>query len=313
MWGDAMVNRGDLRRHKGFSLIELLVVLGIIAVFLGMLLPAVQRVREAAERTGCQNNLRQLGLGLHHYHDCLKTLPSGYLWKVTSPDDPLETAPGWGWAALILPYLEHGSLAERIDWQKPVGDSTAAQIRTAVLPAFVCPADRATGVFTVYDANEMTLGDAATNSYAASYGAGGEIGDDPGNGNGLFYRNSRIRLDQILDGASNTIAVGERASLFTRTPWAGALSQGTTRITDGAPVVSTSVEEAPTQTLAHTGSHVLNDPQADPDDFFSPHPGMGMFLFGDGSVRSIRFRVDRGILQALSTRNGGETIDPDRY
>lgn len=203
---------------------------------------------------------------------------------------------------------EHG-----IDFRRPVGDAASTATRTAVIGLFVCPSDRNTGVFTVYDTTGMALGDAASNSYAACYGAGGEISDSPGTGNGIFFRNSRIRLDQILDGASNTIAIGERAALFTRTPWAGALLGGTTRITPTAPSLSTSIEGTPTQTLAHTGSHVLNDPHADPDDFFSPHPGVGMFLFGDGSVRTIRFSVDRAVLQALSTRDGGEIVDPDRY
>jgi hypothetical protein len=157
------------------------------------------------------------------------------------------------------------------------------------------------------------LGEAATNSYAACYGAGGEIAEEPDKGNGLFFRNSRIRFADILDGTSYTLAIGERGSFFTQTPWAGALTGGTTRITPGAPTTSMAVEEAPTQTLAHTGSHTLNDPDSDPDDFFSPHAGIGHFLFGDGSVRGVRARLALSVLQALSTRAGGEVISPDDF
>src|SRR5262249_34593035 len=150
-------------------------------------------------------------------------------------------------------------------------DPANTSIRTAILRIFLCPSDRSTGNFTVLDSTGAGIADAATNSYAACYGAGGEIGDDPDKGNGLFFRNSRLRIGDITDGTSTTICVGERPSLFTQTAWAGAISRGTTRITPGAPVLSRSVEEAPTQTLAHTGSHTINDANADPDDFFTPH------------------------------------------
>src|SRR5205807_5643087 len=121
-------------------------------------------------------------------------------------------------------------------------------------------------------------------------------------------RNSRIRIADVLDGASNTLAVGERGAFFTKTAWAGAASGGTARVTQGAPTTSTAVEGAPVQTLAHTGSHTINAADADPDDFFTPHAGACMFLFADGSVRPVQAKVDLGLLQALSTRAGGEIV-----
>jgi prepilin-type N-terminal cleavage/methylation domain-containing protein/prepilin-type processing-associated H-X9-DG protein len=297
--------------HPAFTLVELLVVIAIIAILIGLLLPAVQKVREAASRAKCQNNLKQIGLALHNHHDTRGSFPAGYLWTPVTPDDPEQTAPGWGWAAQLLPYIEQDNLYKQINLSLPVEHPGHVAVRTQGLSLYTCPSDPKTGLFTVSSASNAPLADAATNSYAACYGAGGEIGEEPGTGNGLFFRNSRVRFGDVTDGSSNTIAIGERAAIFTQTPWAGCVSEGTTRVTPGAPTFSAAVEEAPTQVLAHTGSHTLNDPWADPDDFFTPHTGVAQFLFGDGSVRPVRIGISLKTLQALSTRAGGEVVNPD--
>jgi prepilin-type N-terminal cleavage/methylation domain-containing protein/prepilin-type processing-associated H-X9-DG protein len=301
------------RPRAGFTLIELLVVIAIIAVLIGLLVPAVQLVRESANRAQCMNNLKQMGLALHNYHDSNKHLPPGY--RCPAPQrDPNYTAPGWGWAAYLLPHLEQGNLARGINYDLPIENAANQAARVMPLALFTCPSDSSTGVFTVLDAKGNPLTQAATNSYAASFGVGVDIDEELDDGNGLFFRNSKVRLLDIRDGTSNTFAVGERAALFTQTPWAGAISYGTTRVTPGAPTLNTgAVEEAPTQTLVHVAVHTLNDPNSDPEDFFTPHPGAGMFLFADGSVRPVRIGTGLAVLQALATRDGGETVSPDAY
>jgi prepilin-type N-terminal cleavage/methylation domain-containing protein/prepilin-type processing-associated H-X9-DG protein len=297
---------------RGFTLIELLVVIAIIAVLIGLLVPAVQKVREAGNRTSCQNNLHQLGVALHHYHDSQHSFPPGY--RCQPQANPDVTAPGWGWAALLLPYVEGDNLAKQIHFDLPVEHADNLAPRTTVVNLFVCPSDRSTGVFTIYDSGRNALAQAASNSYAACHGVGPDLDEELDDGNGLFFRNSRIRMTDITDGTSHTIAIGERASLMTQTPWAGAVSLGTTRITPGAPTTNPdAVEEAATQVLVHVAVHTINDPNTDPEDFFTPHTGAAMFLFADGSVRPVRTEISLSILQALATRSGGEPIDDNAF
>jgi prepilin-type N-terminal cleavage/methylation domain-containing protein/prepilin-type processing-associated H-X9-DG protein len=304
--------------RAAFTLIELIVVLAIIGTLIALLLPAVQKGREAANRVRCQNNLKQIGLALQQYHDDKRSFPAGYLWTPVlggtdpcpnPPGDPTDTDPGWGWAALLLPYLEQQNLFRQIDLRTPARDPSYEQLRTTTLPIFVCPSDWGAGTYTMISDLGLPMGQAATNSYAASYGSGRHIPLEPGRGNGLFFRNSRIRLADITDGSSSTLAIGERAGLFTRTPWVGAPCEGTAHLTPGAPTSSTAVGDSPMQPLAQTGSHPLNDRAADPDNFYTPHPAAGQFLFADGSVRGVRTQIDPQVFQALSTRSGGEVVD----
>ncbi|MEW4527459.1 MAG: DUF1559 domain-containing protein [Maioricimonas sp. JB045] len=321
-----------MTRKRGFTLIELLVVIAILSMLIALLLPAVQSAREAARRAGCMNNLKQIGLALHNYHDSHACFPSGYLQApltgiVIDPPAPrpfiprplifdapppvnkvLPSIPGWGWATLLLPQLDQANLQNSIDLGQEVAAAVNADARTHQLPVFQCPSDYGSGVFTVEDVFNAPLVDAATNSYAGCYGSKGLINTEPDKGSGVFLRNIAIEMVDIKDGLTNTIAIGERAGLFAKSPWAGVMTGGTCRTTPGAPVYTSIAEREPTMVLARIGNPGLNSPHSEPYDFFSPH-NVVFFLFADGSVRGLGESMDMKTLHALSTRNGEEHVD----
>jgi prepilin-type N-terminal cleavage/methylation domain-containing protein/prepilin-type processing-associated H-X9-DG protein len=319
-----------MRKRRAFSLIELLVVIAIIAVLIGLLLPAVQKVRESANLTVCRNNLKQIGLALYLYHDKAEHFPAGYIADDSSgaggsgtpppiinwqppPHNPPPQYPGWGWAALILPEIEQGNLAEQIDYALPVESPNMLAQRTVPLRLYTCPTDTLAGVYLVRTPFHKPIGPAATNSYAACFGYEGLINLHPEAGNGVFFRNSRVAVKDITDGTSSTLAIGERSAMFTRSPWAGVMTAGCTITTPGAPVYHATKEWAPTMVLARIGHKTLNTPYSEPYDFFSAHRNLVQFLFADGSVHGLSTGVDNSVLLALATRSGGEIISESEY
>ena len=197
-----------MRIHRAaFTLIELLVVIAIIAVLVGLLLPAVQKVREAASRMSCQNNLKQLGLALHNFHSTNQKLPPGYVATGAYVNGTTDTTPGWAWGACVLPYLEQNNIYSQFVLNQPVQNSSAIQ---NVVKTFVCPSDLGTQTtFAVTDASWSTVCLAPPSSYAACCGGG--VSTTAATGNGCFYRNSGVRLTDIKDGTSNTIFIEDRA------------------------------------------------------------------------------------------------------
>lgn len=290
------------------TLIELLVVLAIVAVLAGLLLPAVQRIRESANQSTCRNHLRQVGLALHNYHTATGRLPPGYLCDSFDLTEIEFNRPGWGWAAYLLPYIEQSALAGQLRWEYAVEDAENTEQRTRLIRGYICPSDHNTGVFAVLTLNNFKVGLAATNSYAACYGSGGPIGEAATTGDGLFYCNSKTRLEDVGDGTSTTLAIGERGAWFVQAPWIGVLTNGTARTHPRAPTFLVAIEEAPVMALARPSDGLLNNPYSSPYDFYSPHPGTGNFLFADGAVRSLAFTVPPATWRALASRAGGEAV-----
>ncbi|HMC88331.1 MAG TPA: DUF1559 domain-containing protein, partial [Gemmataceae bacterium] len=220
--------------------------------------------------------------------------------------------PGWGWASFILPFLEQNNVFKMIDFALPVESPSSVAARMNLLKIYVCPTDQSPGVFWVLDDKGNQLAQAAPNSYAACFGGLNAPVKPPFVGNGIFYCNSPTRLTDILDGTTYTIAVGERASLLTYTPWAGVMTGGTARTTTGAPVYTSEIDPPPVMTLAYC-KRPLNDPNSEPYDFFSPHDAVNNFLFADGSVKGLARTVSSDVLIALGTRSGKETIAATDY
>jgi prepilin-type N-terminal cleavage/methylation domain-containing protein len=313
-------------RRPAFTLIELVVVIAVIAVLIGLLLPAVQKIRETASRTACQNKLRQIGLGLHNFHNTYNRLPSAYIFAEPGSSPPPAPAahkavdippptfyvepnwPGWGWGAFLLPQLEQEHLYNKLDFTQTPSLISSAEARVVPLSVYTCPSDRETGRFTIQSPVSRPLVDAATTSYAACYGAGGIIHGFPESGTGAFYRNSKVKLSDIEDGTGNTFAIGERPALFCRVPWVGVVQSGTVRTTPGAPTFKSAILPAVAMGMARTWTRQINDPFSEPYDFFSPHPTTINFAMTDGSVRVVPLSTPQHVLAALATIRGGETL-----
>ena len=289
---DVVANRiFRLPGRPGFTLIELLVVIAIIGVLVGLLLPAVQQAREAARRSLCGNNLRQIALALHSYESARRRLPPGYASNSLHNPPPADrdsvtwdASPGWGWAAHLLPHLEENAVADGIDLETPIWNASNAAAVASTLPTFLCPSStgpRTPFVVTNQAGNQVTHGTGpitvGRSHYVASHGqescwgecgasGSGDIftdiytnttatvvhnGDVSKVSDGPFYRNSAVTITQVTDGTSRTIFLGEHSSALSEKTWVGVVPGGYTHPAFSTP--ENSPDAAATLVLVHAG------------------------------------------------------------
>jgi prepilin-type N-terminal cleavage/methylation domain-containing protein/prepilin-type processing-associated H-X9-DG protein len=295
--------RPDTRKRHAFTLIELLVVIAIIAILIGLLVPAVQKVRESAARAQCQNNLHQIGVAIHGYHDNNKRIP--YL---RGPGDTTDDS-GHTWAVLILPHLEQENLSA--GWLIPGTGRfngycfVSAATQQAVVPTYFCPSRRpnrlSVGVGGGNNNDELDNAPGACGDYAACSGNDpNAVNDNWEQANGaIITEAAKLTFARIKDGLSNTIFVGEKHIN---------VNSFSTSTYDTSIYNSDSYSSC--QRIAGPG-YPLAKSMSDPDAliFGGPHTGVVNFLFGDGSVRAVNVGVDTTTLGRLAQRNDGLPVD----
>ncbi len=284
--------------RRGFTLIELLVVIAIIAILIALLLPAVQQAREAARRTQCRNNLHNIGLALHNYHDVHSCFPPGHLYRGHFDGDPNDAdgGTGFGWTGMILPYMDAAPIYNQFDFSFPLSNDSFPQSadpsptkqvtnRTTAKTAQAwarCPSDIAPEAENRGGAAAIgRIRPQAVTSYkgnAGSYQGYGFMSSNQNRRNGMFQRDSAYRMRDFMDGTSNTISVGEVSwDRYTGTRLYGALNAGQ------------GFANGDTNRLLYTGEFAINQTIGAnlARTASSQHEGGAFFLLTDGSARFI--------------------------
>jgi len=294
--------------HRGFTLIELLVVIAVVALLVGLLVPAVQKVRSAAARAQCMNNLKQIGLALHNYHGSANSFPPGYISNYDAAGN--DTGPGWGWAAFILPQMEQQNLYGAIQFSQGIEAAANSSVRVQPVSSFICPSDNLPPTWTAmqYDATENPIGAICTVASASYVGVFG-ISEPGVDGEGIFFRGSNIRIVDITDGTSQTMMVGERSFQWCQATWVGSITNASMAPPPGSPAAG-GFENASGFVLGHTfeGNGGPGSPGTEVNQFSSQHDQGSNFLFADGHVQFLSVSTNHQVYQALSTRAGGEAI-----
>lgn len=313
------MNERRMGKARGFTLVELLVVIAIIGILVALLLPAVQAAREAARRMSCQNNLKQIGLAMHNYHDTFKKFPPGYLTK-----KPCDSAAVWtacnagelgiyGWGAFILPFVEQAPLADllrvgAVTLDQALANATTRQALQQPLPSYQCPSSvgpvlnnyvsptnnynfnvtDGSNTYQIARSNYVMVANAWDSTtppvYSIQYGPA----------HGVGFANSSIGLRDVLDGTSSTLLVGERAYQYKKLNIVGGAnalgfsgsnnvqSSSYARKGNGMAVIG----------LTYNGINALVGGEHDVRGFSSNHVGGALFTFCDGSVHFVSENVD---------------------
>ncbi|AMV35796.1 DUF1559 domain-containing protein [Planctomyces sp. SH-PL62] len=320
--------------RRGFTLIELLVVIAIIGLLVGLILPAVQSAREAARRLQCTNNLKQVGLALHAYHDAAGAFPPGVVLRGWPADPAVPHPPGGGWGCAILGWLEQRSLFDAFNFApsffERVHDNRTAG--SAPIATFHCPSSAGGGPVDHGFMMPTPIHGFDWLAPGQYVGSAGRL-DTPGfgrgawsvrSGDGVFFGDSRVGLRDLRDGSSSTLLVGERSRRIADATWVGvAFPSGNLCTKDGWKLqgCTSSLFLALGRTgpsegfwrLDDTSERISRDPNAGPDGFSSDHDGVGNFAMADGSVRFIKATIAPAVLRALATRAGGEVVDASAY
>jgi len=306
-------------RRTGFTLVELLVVIGIISVLVTLLLPAVQQAREAARRTQCRNNLLQFGLALHNYQTMYNMLPSGSV----NATGPVQDLPGQGeslgdvqfrlqdeyqlsWVVQLMPFMDQGPLYEKIDFSVGAYSAQNALVRSTLLHIISCPSDASDPQAT---ATTVTGHPIATGNYAGVHDDKDELIDV--DQDGVFYLNSSVDQQSVLDGVSNTLFLGEK--ILSTDPQFGWISG--TRSTLRSMSDYNGIPMIPTQPGAAAQPPRMRGLQRADQiggvGFSSRHVGGGHFLVGDGGVRYLSENIDPAVLLGLANRHDDAPADWD--
>ncbi len=290
------------RGRRGFSLIELLVVIAIIAILVSLLMASVQKAREAASRVACMNNLKQLGVAMHLYHDDNNLFPMGY-YPANSGQFTYT-----GWQLQLLPYLEQSSLWERsvtyLAANPSNTDSNAFPACGFPMKIFVCPSNT----------RPLTdLHNGVTYEVTSYMGNAGTSSNNPVSGDGILCSGTQHSIGEILDGTSNTIAVGERpctGDLYAGwgfAPFGFGQGDGDTLLGSRDTSLAANMGDLPTNIGLRKASHPTDTAELDGAHYWSFHIGGANFLFCDGSVQYLLYSAD-SVLPALCTRAGGENV-----
>ena len=274
-----------LRNRSGFTVLELLVTFGVITTLASLILPAVNSAREAARQLQCKNQLKQIGLALHSYHDGYRCLPAGWQWERTNHS-------AYGWSVPLLPYLEQRAIYEQVDRNQVLSHISNTTARETAIVNFLCPSDIVDPTFMLYEEHALSVSQIPiiqlpTASYVGVFGTLEADDSIPAPaGEGTFCESVPVSFPQLQRGLTQTIIVGERTMSMVPSTWLGVDSYG---------------EDAACRLV---GSAITkpNCKVCDECEFSSRHPGGVNFLWADGHVSLLSESLDTSTYQQLSRR-----------